>query len=155
MNNLILIGFKSAGKTTLGKRVAAKLRRPFIDTDTLFDAPPAELYRNLGPNLFRAQEKKLLLTLAPITNHVIATGGGTPCDPESAQFLRQLGLVIHLQTPKTVIEERLGLLPPPPCLQGDSFERLYAERLSTYIKVAHHTFITEAEIWKFLFNVTR
>ena len=133
---MILIGFKSAGKTTLGKKVAEALHRPFIDTDDLFEAPPRELYNKLGEVQFRDLEK-LLIRKLQVTGHVIATGGGVPLDPDNQSFLRALGTVIFLNTPKEVITDR-----------QPRFLEQYEERLGIYRSMAHHVIQTESELWE-------
>ena len=151
MSNIILIGFKTVGKTTLGAQVAAKIGWPFIDTDALITPSPAEVYRTLGKDQFYAEEKRALSTLAHFSHHVIATGGGTPCDPDNAALLRRLGVVIHLKTPKETVIARLAKMPKPAFLEGRDFDTFYEERLSCYMQVAHHTIVAEDEIWDVLF----
>ncbi|MGH2639476.1 MAG: shikimate kinase, partial [Rhabdochlamydiaceae bacterium] len=131
MNNLVLIGFKAAGKTTLGRRVAAKLQKHFIDTDDLFEEPPPILYQKLGEVAFRAREQELLQMLKNLSGCVIATGGGSALNPENRVLLRSLGTIIHLHTPKEIIEQRIG--PTHPFLPD------YDNRLGIYTTIAHHS----------------
>ncbi len=138
MNNIILIGFKGAGKTTLGHKIAAKLQKPFIDTDDLFGEDPKLLYLKLGREAFYAKEKELLQTLTHLTGHVIATGGGTPL--QNRELLCALGTVILLNTPRSTIEKRIGL--------NHSFLHEYEMRLGIYKAIAHHSITTEDEVWE-------
>jgi shikimate kinase len=140
LNNLILIGFKAAGKTTLGQKVASALSRPFIDTDDLFEELPSILYRKIGDELFRALEKKHLHTLQHLKGYVIATGGGTPLDSDNRAVLASLGTIVHLETPKEVILQRLGA--------GHHFLPDYDNRLGIYRTIAHHNVITEDALWE-------
>lgn len=139
MNNLILIGFKGSGKTTLGKKVASLLGLPFVDTDDLFKEPAAVVYRKLGKDAFRALERDVLQCLK-VSRHVIATGGGMPLLKENRLALRALGTVVHLKTPRDMIEERIG--------HGHPFLSDYDNRLGIYNEVAHHSIITEDELWE-------
>ncbi len=82
MNNIILIGFKSSGKTTLGKKIAEKTGRHFIDTDDLIAKNNREFYLAVGPIAFREIEKEVIRALAEFQNCIIATGGGAILDPE-------------------------------------------------------------------------
>lgn len=152
MNNLILIGFKSAGKTTLGRCIASKLQRPFIDTDDLFHEPPHEVHDKIGEELFREQEKTYLQTLAHRSGSIIATGGGIVLDASNRHFLRHLGTVVHLHTPKEIIKERIFSSRLPTFLKGPhpeaQFESLYHNRLGIYLSIAHHSVITEDELWE-------
>lgn len=147
MNNLILIGFKAAGKTTLGRLVASKLQKPFIDTDELFTEPPHTLYEKLGEEQFRKEEQAHLQTLTHLSGHVISTGGGVGCDLSQGPFLRGLGTVIHLHTPKEVIRERLLSSRVPLFLKGSNFDLLYHYRLGIYLEIAHHSIVTEDDLW--------
>jgi shikimate kinase len=152
LNNLIIIGFKSAGKTTMGQSVALKLGKQFIDVDDLFKEPPAHLYRRVGAESFREQEKMHLQSLSSLSGGVIATGGGVVCDADNCHFLRKLGLVVHLHTPKEIIKERIFSSQLPIFLEGPHpearFERLYYNRLGIYTAIAHHCIITEDELWE-------
>ena len=84
--------------------------------------------------------EKLLKTLKNRTGHVIATGGGAVLDPENRAILRNLGTIIHLHTPKEIIEERIGCNHP--------FLPDYDNRLGIYMRLAHHNIITEDEVWE-------
>ncbi len=139
MNNLILIGFKGAGKTTLGRIAAAKFNRPFIDTDDLFDEPPSILYQKMGSAAFRMLEKELLKALS-VSGHVIAAGGGAPLLLENRVILQSLGTIVHLHTRREIIEERIGA--------GHPFLSDYDNRLGIYSALAHHSIITEDELWE-------
>ena len=142
LSNLILIGFKGSGKTTLGRSLASQLKMPFIDTDDLFEETPASLYNRIGPDLFYAHEKKLIYPLKNLQRHVIATGGGTPL--LNGDFLRHLGTVIHLQTPRQTIEERIGNHP---------FFEQYHMRLAIYEKIAHYTVTTTGQLWHVAYSL--
>ena len=137
MNNLILIGFKSAGKTTLGKKIAQQLNRPFIDTDDLLGEPPRELFDRVGEKEFRAIESSKLLSLQHLKGHVIATGGGTILNPSNRDFLSQLGTVVFLNTPKSIIASRLP-----------RFLSKYEARLGIYTSMAHHVVTCEDQLWE-------
>lgn len=152
MNNLILIGFKSAGKTTLGRLIASKLRRSFIDMDDLFEEPSRLLYQKLGERAFRELETSYLKSLSSLQGYVIATGGGTVCDPGNCLVLRQLGTIVHLNIPKEIIRQRIFSSELPAFLEGsnpnEKFESLYHNRLGIYKKIAHHNIRTEDELWE-------
>lgn len=137
MNNLILIGFKAAGKTTLGKKIAQQLNRPFIDTDDLFDEAPRPLFDRLGEKAFRALESSKILSLEHLTGHVISTGGGTILNPTNRDFLSQLGTVVFLNTPRSIIESRLP-----------RFLSKYEARLGIYTSMAHHVVTGEDQLWE-------
>lgn len=140
LRNLILIGFKGAGKTTLGCKVATALNKPFIDTDELLPEPPAVLYRRLGNEAFRSLETAALKNIQHVTGCVIATGGGLPLALENRVLLQKLGTLVHLCTPREIIEERIGAQHP--------FLKEYDSRLGIYAALAHHSVSTEDELWE-------
>ena len=95
-NNFILIGFKRAGKTTLGRKMAAHWGLKFIDTDDLI-APDCRLFfEENGEEAFRAKERSVIQNLRGIQHTIIATGGGAVLDKESAAHLKQLGRIFYL-----------------------------------------------------------
>jgi shikimate kinase len=116
--NIILIGFKSAGKTTVGKKLAAKLGRSFIDVDDKIAGiyqrshggrmTARQIYIKQGDAGYRVLEKEAILTLGTIENAIIATGGGSVCDPENAKVLGRDGKFVYLDAPKEIIQKRIG-----------------------------------------------
>ena len=149
LNNLILIGFKSAGKTTLGRKAAEKFNKPFIDTDDLFEEAPSIFHQKFGDEVFRKREKELLEGLKSFSNHVIATGGGTPLDPDNQSLLRSLGTVVHLHTPKEIVRARI-MSGPSSFLNGLDFDAVYDSRLGIYESVAHYSVSSENQLTKLL-----
>lgn len=154
MNNIILIGYKSSGKTTLGKKIAEKTGRHFIDTDDLIAKNNREFYLAVGPTAFREIEKEVIRALAEFQNSVIATGGGTILDPENVIILKKLGKLFYLEVAKEELKKRLLIDPLPAILDPEnpeaSFEKMYHERKSIYESVADFKVEDEAEIWELL-----
>ncbi len=115
--NLILFGFKGAGKTHFGKRLALEMHRPFIDLDDLI----VELYQKetdtrktlraiyiaVGEEPFRALEKRALVLLKKVENAVIAVGGGSMLDPENVEMLQKIGALIFLQASAETLKKRI------------------------------------------------
>ena len=110
--NYIFCGYKSSGKTHLGKELSQVLNYNFIDIDKLIlctknsNTSIAELYRKLGKQSFRELEVATVLRLQQQPNTVIATGGGTVLDPRSANHLKKLGQVIYLRASCDLIYQR-------------------------------------------------
>lgn len=98
MSNIVLLGVKGVGKTTVGELLAKRLRRPFYDTDHIieerFGQSCRALHEQLGDTEFRACEREALATLEPTENSVIATGGGTYL--HSLRSLQALGQLVVL-----------------------------------------------------------
>lgn len=100
-----------AGKTAVGKVIAQRLGRDFIDTDDLLERhsgrPLAELLQTHGRNGFRALEEAMLLALQA-RNSVIATGGSVVYSEPGMAALRRLGVIVFLDCPLDVLEHRVG-----------------------------------------------
>ena len=99
---IFLIGFMGVGKSTLGKKLAKKLDVPFYDTDKEIEKIEGktiqEIFSLYGELYFRELEKKWLQNFS-ITNAVIATGGGMPCDINRLFLMKSLGTVVYLERP--------------------------------------------------------
>lgn len=122
-NTLILFGYKTCGKSTLGKVYAQTFQRDFIDTDTLmierFKQPSegltiSQLYQRLGESKFRLLEANLIQTLKPVEPTIIATGGGAVMSRKTVAYLKSLGPLIYLKVAKEILFERLFALSPLP-----------------------------------------
>ena len=110
--HLSLIGFMGSGKSTVGKKLAERLGRPFVDTDEevekMLGMPVREVFDKLGEAAFREAEQDALSdTLRPNDPIVLATGGGTPCAEGAMEWMRRRSLVVALQPPLDVLLERL------------------------------------------------
>ena len=104
MKNIILIGLKKSGKTSVGKFLANKLDKDFIDTDDLLlnkygnnniDSI-SQLYTKIGSNKFREYEKEIILSLSNNSNKVISLGGGSLTISKIGESIYQLGSIIYL-----------------------------------------------------------
>lgn len=147
--NLILFGFKNCGKTTLGKLIAQRMNRPFLDTDRLLEELHyqqfgeqksfREIYKTIGPEEFRALESAVVDNLQGTQNAVIALGGGTILDPQNASKLAKLGQLVYLKVSKGTLKDRILSRPLPAYLDPSdpegSFERMYQERQPNYEKI--------------------
>lgn len=108
--NIYLIGPRASGKTTLGRRLAQALDRPFVDLDAVFlerqGESIADLVTREGWDAFRRGEAAILADVAGTPGQVIGTGGGAVLTPENRQILAQ-GLVFYLQASPERLAERL------------------------------------------------
>ena len=154
MNNVILCGFKSCGKTTLAKKIAEKRGLHYIDTDELISKNNRKFYLEIGPEAFRDIEKKVIQALIGFQNCVIATGGGAVLDPENVTLLKQLGKIFYLRITKEELKHRLLKDPLPAFLDPhnpeESFEKMYQSRKDLYEQIADHIIDHEDQIWPFL-----
>lgn len=109
--NVVLIGYRACGKSTVGKLLADRLKIAFLDTDLLIEEslgmPIKEIVTVRGWDYFRAREKETVQKLAQKGECVIATGGGVVLDEENVGVLKKIGCVIWLKAPVADIIERL------------------------------------------------
>jgi shikimate kinase len=119
----VLIGFMGTGKTTVGKLLAGRLGRRFVDLDRAIEAeagaPIAELFRTEGEPAFRAREAEALRrALGASESLVIATGGGAACREENLQAMLDRGIVVNLTAPAAELVARTGRHSGRPLLDG-------------------------------------
>ncbi|WP_449245176.1 shikimate kinase [Desulfobacca acetoxidans] len=109
--NIVLIGFRAAGKTTVGRRLAELLNRPFYDLDQVLEQEAgktiARLVAQEGWPAFRRREKALVERFASQKGLVLATGGGVILDPENTTRLKASGRLVWLKTAPETIRARL------------------------------------------------
>ena len=140
LNNIILIGFMGSGKTSIGKRLAKRLKRDYCDTDQLIVEQAGRSIGKImelqGEKNFRDLESAALESLLGKTNNVLATGGGIILQPKNQELLRQLGTVIWLHASSDILFERARRNTGRPLLEVEhprhTFNTLLAERLSIY-----------------------
>jgi shikimate kinase len=109
---IFLIGFMGSGKTHWGRLLAAKLRLPFRDLDTVIvekeNKSVAEIFSGKGEEYFRYQEKQTLEEIVEEEeSFILSCGGGTPCFFNNIEFMKKSGKVIWLNTSIAVLKERL------------------------------------------------
>lgn len=143
--SIIFIGFMGVGKTTIGKLMAKKLYREFVDSDEEiekeFGMPPTKIFETYGEKKFREKEQSLIVELSKQPLKVISLGGGAFLNENIRKACLKNGFVIFLDLSFDHWKERIGLLiETRPNLQNKSIEQiedLYNSRQSTY---AHHHF---------------
>jgi shikimate kinase len=131
--NIVLIGFRCVGKSTVGRKAAVRLRRPFLDTDLLVEErhgmPIREIVHAFGWDGFRQMEKEIVKEISCRDNLVIAAGGGVPVDPENVSALREKGVMVWLKADPQVLRRRLAQDPRtidqrPPLTRDGTLEEL-------------------------------
>lgn len=141
--HVILVGLPGAGKTTIGRLVAERLGRPFLDFDEEIErresSRVSEIFASRGEPYFRALERSLTLELAAESGMVLAPGGGWMMDHEGVATLRRRGRIIHLLVSPETALQRLSASPElrarPLLAAGDplaTLRRLWAEREAAY-----------------------
>ncbi len=109
--NLVLIGYRAAGKTTVGRRLSAYLRRVFVDSDDMIEkhqgTPIGDIVRCHGWDYFRAIEREIISEVSNYDNLIVSAGGGVVIDPENVKVLKRNGLIIWLKADVEVLLERM------------------------------------------------
>ncbi len=110
--HLILVGLPGAGKTTVGRAVAARLARPFLDFDEEIERregmPVAEIFERRGEHYFRACERALSAELSAAPAMVLAPGGGWSANEDAVALLRPPARLIYLRVRPESAMLRLG-----------------------------------------------
>lgn len=146
--NLVLVGPMGAGKTSIGKRLAARLGLAFVDCDHRLEevtgAPVPLIFECEGEAGFRARETALIADLILGEGQLIATGGGAVLAEVNRERLKSRGFVVHLQVSVDQQIERLARDRTRPLLAfGDKRARLQAlsvERGPIYRDIADLAF---------------
>ena len=138
MENIVLIGMPGCGKSTVGKLLAEKCGKVFMDADAAIVEHAGmsipEIFATFGEAGFRAIETQVLAQLGKKSGLVIATGGGCITRDENYVHLHQNGTIVWLQ-------RDLDLLPTDgrPLSQANKLTDMYAVRKPLYEKFADHT----------------
>ncbi|MGB9698901.1 MAG: shikimate kinase [Thermodesulfobacteriota bacterium] len=146
--NLVLIGYRAAGKTTVGKILSRLTGFPFVDTDELIEKQEGhsikEIVSQKGWKGFREIEKKVIAQVSSQHTLIIAVGGGAILDEENVRNLKKNGFLIWLKAPLPVLSERLARdeksFTQRPSLTGkgtfDEFAEIFKDREPIYARVA-------------------
>jgi shikimate kinase len=111
--NVVLIGFRGSGKSTVGKRLAGRLRMSFMDTDEMIEQREGrsirEMVESRGWAHFRSIEKEIVRGISEGDGLVIASGGGAVVDPENVSAFKRNGFIVWLQADQEVLLNRVNL----------------------------------------------
>jgi len=134
-----------AGKTTVGRQLAKRLGRSFLDSDHEIVArtgvPIPTIFEIEGEDGFRRREAQTISEVTEACDIVLATGGGVVINPENRWRLHETGWVVYLNVPPALLYERTRhdrnrpLLNVPDPLAR--LEELYAARDPLYREIAH------------------
>ncbi len=138
--SLVLVGMMGAGKSSVGKRLAAGLGLPFVDADTEIEAAAhmtiPEIFAAHGEPYFREGEVRVITRLLETGPTVLATGGGAFMNETTRGHIKARGLSVYLKAEVDVLMKRVRrranrplLLTPDP--EG-TLRRLLDERKATY-----------------------
>jgi shikimate kinase len=135
-----LVGLMGAGKSAIGRRLAQRLRLPFVDADDEIERAAgcsiSEFFERFGEAEFRNGERRVISRLLEGPPHVLSTGGGAYIDPATRALMREKALTVWLRADLDVLFDRVKKRAHRPLLrQGDPREilrRLMEQRYPIY-----------------------
>jgi shikimate kinase len=138
--SLVLVGLMGAGKSSVGKRLAARLALPFYDADQEIERAAQlsveEIFARHGEASFREGERRVIARLLQGPAHVLATGGGAFVDPETRRLVHERAISVWLKVELDELVRRVSRRTNRPLLKGkdprEVLEKLTAERYPAY-----------------------
>ena len=110
--NIVLIGYRGSGKSTVGMRIARCLEMTFVDTDDLLEKHHgmsiSDMVKAHGWEYFRAAEKDIIKEVADMNHLVIAPGGGAVLDTDNVIALRKNGIILWLKADLQTLLKRMN-----------------------------------------------
>lgn len=135
--NIVLTGMPASGKSTIGKAIAEKLGRDFIDTDEEIKndikMEISEYFERFGEKAFRDKETEIIKSLSVLSGVVIATGGGAILREENVSALKMNGTVYYMDRP---IEQLIPTADRPLASSVEAIKKRYNERIDIYLSTA-------------------
>ena len=140
--SLVLVGLMGAGKSAIGRRLAARLGLPFADVDLEIERAAGltieDIFESYGEAAFRDVERRVVARLLGEDPHVISTGGGAFMDLDTRQIIAERGISLWLRADLDLLVARTGRRNNRPLLkQGNRREilaRLMRERYPVYAR---------------------
>jgi len=138
--SVVLVGMMGSGKSSIGRRLAARLAMPFVDADTEIEQAAGmtipEIFEQHGEPYFRAGEARVIARLLDHGPQVLATGGGAFMNGDTRSVIRQKGVSIWLKAELDVLMKRIKRRNDRPLLKTDdpaaTLTALIAERYPVY-----------------------
>ena len=150
--NIVLIGYRGTGKSTVGKLLAARLGRELVSTDAEIvkraEHPIPEIVAQQGWDYFRDLESDTCRELASRDQLVIDTGGGAILRAQNVEVLKKDGILFWLTASVETIAKRIGGDNQRPSLTGtksfiDEIQDMLRERTPKYRAAADHIVMTD------------
>lgn len=146
---IVLVGMMGAGKTTVGRRLAAKLNRLFLDSDEEIEKAAQmsipEIFEQRGEPEFRAGETRVIARVLKDPDIVLATGGGAFVSEETRALVNAEAISVWLKAEADILFERVSRRSNRPLLKTanprQTLEKLIAERYPIYAD-AHVTVLS-------------
>lgn len=140
---IYLVGFMGAGKTTIGRLLAGRLGRPFVDIDDDIEAREgtsiSEIFATRGEEEFRRVETEAIRERVRAVKSgqplVLALGGGAFARQENREAIEGSGVTMWLDCPFEIVERRVARATHRPLARDpERFARLYSERAAAYAR---------------------
>ena len=150
--NIVLIGYRGTGKSTVGKILAERLGRELVSTDAEIirraRLPVPDIVQRFGWDHFRDLESEVCRDLAGKDRLIIDTGGGAILRQQNVDSLKKNGVLIWLTADVRTITERIGGETQRPSLTGaksftEEVEEVLRERQPKYKSAANHIIETD------------
>jgi shikimate kinase len=158
--SVVLVGMMGAGKSSIGRRLAARLGIPFVDADSEIEKAAGmtipEIFASHGEPYFRAGEARVIARLLEGGPQVLATGGGAFMNPETRAAIRAKGISVWLRATLEILSRRIKRRGDRPLLKtsdpAETLRRLMDERYPVYAEadltvesreVPHDTIVDE------------
>lgn len=144
--SIVLVGLMGCGKSSIGKRLAARLGLTFLDADEEIEAVAAktitEIFADHGEAFFRDRERKVIARLLAQGPQVLATGGGAYMHPETRQAISASGISIWLKADLSVLMRRVSKRDTRPLLKTPNPEATMRKLMDTRYPVYAEADIT-------------
>ncbi len=142
--NIVLVGLMGAGKSTVGRHLAKRLKMDFYDSDAEIEQRTgvniATIFEIEGEEGFRTREEQMISELCELDNIILATGGGSVLSQKNRQIIQETGHVIYLSTSAEQLYARISHDKSRPLMQTDNplktLTDLLSKRESYYLEVA-------------------
>jgi shikimate kinase len=149
--SIILIGPPGSGKSTIGKAVARKLQKTFVDTDDVIEARTgssiSQIFVDQGEPWFRDLEQLVLSEELAKLDGVLSLGGGAPLSESAQQLLRTVdAVVVYLSVSLSTAAPRVGFNRDRPLLLNNprgAWQELMDKRRPIYEALAHHIVVVD------------
>jgi len=154
--NIVLIGYRCTGKSSVGRLLAKKLKWNFVDTDKLIEdhvkLKIEDIVLKKGWEEFRKIEKEVVKKVSSADKHVISTGGGVVLDKENVERLKRNGWIVWLKAEPDTIKKRMlkdqasGLIRPALTKDGSikEIEKLLRIRTPLYKEASDFAIDTDS-----------
>lgn len=143
---IVLVGLMGAGKTHVGKRLAAVLERPFVDTDDEIELAAGctvpEIFERFGEGYFRDGERRVIKRILEDQPSVMATGGGAFMDPGTRTLIAEKGISIWLRAEIDILVKRTSRRNDRPLLKNDDPRTILKQLMATRYPVYAEADIT-------------